>query len=517
MKKYLYLLILLISLFTFGQQTYKVTEGELQYIYPGNGIIIKKDNQLFKFKLNVVINKSQKTIKPELQPTSEEELQKYSQNKIAVSYNDISENYDFDNLKKLSFNYTEKSMAGNGDYEKYKLYLVNNNFFAMFRDVHDHKNKATYTNIEDYMPYIYIEFNEKKIIYTYDNQHLYLIPTKKGFQAFSLFDNYVPNYKPENLKITNKEIYEFSQAAIYDLRDDFYLVDTLPTKKVQLKNIHKSILINQAYDSIIVSTIIKCYNNQKIDLYNLTFQKINKIPLKATKGQLGSIQVLEKNKMKWIDWTGKTIKNKISFPYVTLPEAPQHNYFYEVEIFKKKDEFVFKVNNLNKWLEKDESTITDSIVLTNTKSIKRFYFPNNTSKDTVSNSAEFYNFGNHKSKITGMVSFDFQLVYFLKDDGSYGINYFGYFLNSINFNSNDFNSNDYEGLENFKEYQDLQSVEYIYPFYKMKKNNLYKLFGLQKEYRYKKLKKFQGNFSRFELPNGKKGWLDLEGHEYFDE
>jgi len=51
----------------------------------------------------------------------------------------------------------------------------------------------------------------------------------------------------------------------------------------------------------------------------------------------------------------------------------------------------------------------------------------------------------------------------------------------------------------------------------MKKNNLFKLFPLHKEFRYKKLEDFQGNFARFELPNGKKGWLSKEGEEYLDE
>ena len=63
----------------------------------------------------------------------------------------------------------------------------------------------------------------------------------------------------------------------------------------------------------------------------------------------------------------------------------------------------------------------------------------------------------------------------------------------------------------------MQFVEFKYPFYKMKKNNLVKLFPLNKEFRYKKIEDFQGNFARFELPNGQKGWLSKEGKEYLDE
>lgn len=37
-----------------------------------------------------------------------------------------------------------------------------------------------------------------------------------------------------------------------------------------------------------------------------------------------------------------------------------------------------------------------------------------------------------------------------------------------------------------------------------------------KEIKYKKLGNFNENFARFELPNGQKGWLDLEGNEYLN-
>lgn len=44
--------------------------------------------------------------------------------------------------------------------------------------------------------------------------------------------------------------------------------------------------------------------------------------------------------------------------------------------------------------------------------------------------------------------------------------------------------------------------------FKIKKNNLFAYFPLNKEPKYKTLEKFQDNFARFELPNGQ-GWIDL--------
>jgi len=49
------------------------------------------------------------------------------------------------------------------------------------------------------------------------------------------------------------------------------------------------------------------------------------------------------------------------------------------------------------------------------------------------------------------------------------------------------------------------------------KDSLFTYYPIKKEFRYKKLGNFQGNFARFELPNGQKGWLDLQGNEYLDE
>jgi hypothetical protein len=52
--------------------------------------------------------------------------------------------------------------------------------------------------------------------------------------------------------------------------------------------------------------------------------------------------------------------------------------------------------------------------------------------------------------------------------------------------------------------------------YKISKNNLFTYYPLVKEIKYKKLEAFQEDFARFELPNGKKGWLSLDGKEYLD-
>lgn len=507
MKKILQIIFCFFTLLSFGQQTYKVTEGELQFILPGKGIILKKDNQLFEMKLNIVFEKMKMSIKTKLKPISEESLIKNSEAKSFVSYNEIKESYDFKPLEKISFNYIDRFKPDDKDYEEYKLYLINKNFFALFRDRHEGTN--TYTNIEDYMPYILIQFNNKKIIYIYKNEEIFIIPTDKSFKIIHENDTYNRNFKSEKLKINNSEIYNFAQHAFYNLKDDFFRIDTLDNHKVILKNIYNEALINQSFDSIQLSQIIKCYDKDKIDLYNLSFKKLNKFPLKDLMMNSGSIQILENNKVKYIDWTGKKLKKTLNYPIILLPEAFRQEYHYELTISKKETNFVLKVRNMNYFGYEYEETRNDSLSLINTKNIKSFYFQSNNSKDTISNYSEFYE-TDLKLKITDLVSFDYDLVHYLNKNETYGMNYLGYFIKP------DFENGKDTNVE-FKELQNLQSIEYKYPFYKLKNNNLYKLYPLQKEYRYKKLYDFEGNFARFELPNGKKGWLSSDGIEYFDE
>lgn len=49
-----------------------------------------------------------------------------------------------------------------------------------------------------------------------------------------------------------------------------------------------------------------------------------------------------------------------------------------------------------------------------------------------------------------------------------------------------------------------------------KLKGLYGLYPFQKKPKYTKMLDFEKGFARIELPNGKKGWLDLDGHEYLD-
>lgn len=510
MKNLLYLSFLFFSFLSFGQPTYKITEGEVTLLHPNYGIVILKDNSHYRLQITRdSYHKKQKEIT--LQSIEESKVKELYTSEKSIFYKDIDQNYDFKKLKELSFLYTydDKEDIKSKNYDSYKFCQFSQSFFAIFRDRYD--DKYIYTNVEEILPYMFIEFGNKKIIYTYYGDDFYLIPVQDKLKVFEFYGDYLHFHKTKKLKLSNKEIYEFSQHAFYDLKDDFFVVDTLPDKKVQLENSYDEVLIKQSYDSIILNPIIKCYNGGKIDVYNLRYKKLNKYPLKVSKDGLGYMQILGRNKVKLIDWKGKQIKKPLGYAYLTLPEAVQSEYDYAIEIVKKDTGFVFKVRNLIYGKEYEKYTTTDTSKLINTKGIWQFYFKTNVTKDTISKRNGFYN-DIYKAKITDVVDFSYNVVYFKKEDRTFGMKYLGNFLK----NNHDFNI-EYTEFKDFNEYQNLQFIKYKYPFYKMKKNNLYMLFPLQKEFRYKKLKDFKGNFARFTLPNGQKGWLDMNGNEYLDD
>lgn len=60
-------------------------------------------------------------------------------------------------------------------------------------------------------------------------------------------------------------------------------------------------------------------------------------------------------------------------------------------------------------------------------------------------------------------------------------------------------------------------IKIVHLLTKIKKDNLYSYYQINKTPKYNKLGEFIGAFSRFELANGKKGYLTGNGYEYIDE
>jgi hypothetical protein len=56
-----------------------------------------------------------------------------------------------------------------------------------------------------------------------------------------------------------------------------------------------------------------------------------------------------------------------------------------------------------------------------------------------------------------------------------------------------------------------------YPFFKFKKNTLWGYYPLMTEAKFQSLDDFKFFFARFKIPDGKEGWMSIDGNIYFDE
>ena len=74
----------------------------------------------------------------------------------------------------------------------------------------------------------------------------------------------------------------------------------------------------------------------------------------------------------------------------------------------------------------------------------------------------------------------------------------------------------YEQLDNIYINTMAYEVGYFAPF-QFQKNNLFGYFPFTLTAKYLFLNPLNGNFIRFQLPNGKNGWLDKNGNEYPDQ
>ncbi|MFC4818465.1 hypothetical protein [Flavobacterium sp. GCM10023249] len=510
MKPFVYLLFFSFSFISFAQKKYEVTDGDLQYIHPSKGIILKKNNAYFQLQIDVDYTLQQLKLKSVLHPITQEDAIQFAQKKESISYNEIDGNFNYDALRKKQFIYSEEDTT-ESNYTLYKFCLFNPNYFAIFSEEHDTEKKQIHTRCEEFLPYLLLHFGKKKIIYTYAHEKLYLIPAKNKINLFGLHSDYVPQLKAEKIALTNLEIYNFSNHAFYELQEEYFKIDTLSDKKVLLKNKDNAILISKKYDSITLGKIIIGYSQKSIDFYNLALQKLNSTPVKSGKINLGSIQLIENNHLKLIDWTGKELKKAKNYTFTHLYEATSRNYYYELSFTKSKKNHQLTIKNLPFFSSENEATVTDTIPLINTSDIQAMYI-NTKALDTLVTSKKYRptSSASNSTENSNPIPFYDSIVTYLKKDGTYGMNYLNHFLN-LDYKNEFFTNNE---LAN---YQNLQSIRYIPPFYQLKKNNLYMVYPLQNQFRYKTLGDFQGNFARFELPNGVKGWLDSSGKEYFDD
>lgn len=482
MKKLLILFFLLATEFCMAQQTYKVTEGELQFINPKKGIVIKKGNTYFSLIIKTEIQNNLLVVGSNSKEITTADYNILVNDKSNVFAKSIDSNYNFNKLNTIKFTTFD-------DGDKITFYKLNPILFVSFRENLKEKNKLRF---EDYFPFIKLVFGDKSILYTFRDDNLYFIPENGKIKNLS--DSHYSDFKLTKLNISNKETALFKREFNNDA-SDFYFISSDKNGKKGVCDIFNTIVIKQQYDSIAIDQTIICKNKSGFDLYNYQYKKINLKSLKTFKDFGDHIQVIENNKNKNYNYLGKdyTKKDLVRFP------------IYDMSINVSEPKFFrLSVKNTNLKIEVIEDRMKDlnfsflkAIHLNKNDSIREFYFTN--LKKQLEREQYSYK--------------DFEMFYKLKN-GKYGFAPFQYLYNDEN--------TEYYFKEIYAayylQYHNLDKIEVSKnEYFKFYKNNKIALYPLIKNFRYKKLGNFNGYYARFELPNGKKGWLSKDGIEYLDD
>lgn len=486
MKKYLHLLILLISLFTFGQQTYKVTEGELQFIHQEKGIVVKKEQNYYilkkKYNFELDNNDNNSIYKFELEKLSNSEFEEYSKSIDKISASDVVQ-IKPNIIKNIRFIETT-------EYDFNQFYYLNHNMFVYSKSDLESKKEQN----KEFYPFLILNFNNnKQIIYFEDG---FIVPLKKGLKLL-LQNKFISSNIEAGIKLKASEIDMGHFSGI----NQYFEIDTIKSnKKVFLKSMFFTNVLKKTYDSIYTNrNFIVGYDKKKIDVYNYQFQKLSLKKIKAIylEKYFPKAQIISKNSLVSINLLGQEYKKGDGPSFIDLSfQFPDQDLVFKIV---KDNNNYYLTGDVWKLQENSSQYSNEKIKLYNTTDIDSLEFTNN----DVFNSITLYTESGYSKKYP-------ILIYSFLKNKKYNLNTFEYFLNE-NLDSEKKDIND-RLPKNIDLIIKIDNDNYL-----IKKDDLYTYYPIIKEIKYKTIGKFHGNFARFELPNGKKGWLSKDGKEYLDD
>lgn len=475
-----------------GQKVFKITDGELQFIHSKKGIFVKKSNSFYHLKLEDIdyYKGLRKGLKYELEKVTLEQLEEVKKDSSAISTSEIFK-FDFKELDNKKF--TTKNDINEDD--NYRLFKYNKNFF-MVSILEDSIQRP---RNEYLFHYAILDFgNNKKIIYHPEG---FIVPTKEKvkflFKKGELNDSF-KNYKTtvyENLQAIDIQVVNSSDLR---LNGDFYKIDTLKSKQLQIKDLYNERVIKQSFDSITSNgNFIIGYKKGKIEIYNYTFKKFNLKNCRAFSFAkfYPNMQIIDGDSLRRINLIGENYK-KEDASYST--DGTQ--YFPDMEIG-------FEITSKN-----DEFYITGkvgSLVQNFDGSGGKYKLYNRERFETIQGANEGMYLITTYSEMMG-TTMSYPILFYTKlKNGKFNLNTLDYLIaENPSKEIEDYNNQLPKNCDNITV---LDQKNYL-----IEKSGLFTYYPIMKEIKYKKLDDFKGNFARFELPNGQKGWLSFSGKEYLD-
>lgn len=483
--------LLLYTLFSFGQETYKVTEGELQFIHPEKGLFIKKGSIVYEFQIEDISDYEEiaKGLTFDLKAITNEDVDNIKKDSKTILAKDIIR-YNFSKLKNTKF------ITRVNDDDNYQFIKYNKDFFL----IGIIEDSLTKPRNEYLFHYCLLDFGHgRKIIYHSEGC---IIPTKEKLNFFFEDYNFL-NRSFENYTITKFKKLKANELHLLKsdltLNKDFYKIDTLKNKKLKIKNCYNQIAINKKFDSISYNSFfIVGYKKKKINIYNYTFEKLHLKNVKAVSLNefYPNIQIIQNNKLRNINLIGNDFKND------DISYYPSFNHFFPAQVATlnvtyENEKFFIQSNNFYDILKNFQSFENKFVVVNSEEYDSIQYLNDPTSITLYSEMTNYY-------KKTPL------LVYTKLKSGKYNLNTIDFLIDpKISKHNIEINNLLPKNLDSI--------VPLNQDLFKISKNNLFTYYPLVEEIKYKKLENFIENFARFELPNGKKGWLSKDGKEYYDE
>jgi len=402
---------------------------------------------------------------------SQEEFSDEKENIIHVS--DFKKN----NPKKL-FNFLRRFEFYNNSYSQKKvIYEKSSHIFR--EEIYTANNLKIECFQKSCIFYINDKFAILSLYKETEESLLTIFPLKKHLKVY-YFDAYntetfnVSKHKKRN-EIDFPYTCILNCSKIKEKKNNFLLVNKFSGKKI----------INKKFDKLkITDSFVFGYKKGKKYIYSCNLNKINLKNVSALHYfndiSLKSIQIIQNNQVSWIDKFG----NKSKKPKVLVMSVCGNAPYYKKCISKINNKFYY-IEKYYDYREELKSTDTSQFILP--ENYTEIKFCNNSFTDYYYNEDRALN----------------KTLFILK------------------------NSNNKYSLAEVEKQPDkiiiktillenADKIEYTEKSIKFYKNGLYGYYPQNKKAKYKYLGDFNYYFARFELPDGKKGWTDKKGDEYFD-
>lgn len=410
-------------------------------------------------------------------------------------------------VKTLKFE-NEKNRV-NSDYQTYLQHHSYTLFcFLVYQDYFKTSSQVEFNHAE-YYRYVYIRINKQYYIIALVDEDArvfgYIIPNKNGGLVMDGDDLFLPNgNKIDTIDFLRKwDVNKFYR--IKKVNDSFYLYDKLFNEKI-IDRPFKDIRFSQNF--------IICMDENETLVYDTQLKKKDIKNLQAACDSNYITQFIFGNKIKWMDLYGKF--------HDTFPK-PEMFLCGTIEVTNRKI-----VSSSNEFKELDTTRCTmmlkeeiDSTYIAKSDSIVSIRYLNHQSEHIFDDYSDLYSvfffpYNTYLLKTTKGT----KLVSVIdkneaqKKELLIKKEYYAESLIAKDSLANVINNikDDIEITTLFE--GDIEAFGYYHPI-RFKENNLYGYYPQNKKAKYVKLEKFNFFYAAFELPNGKKGWLDIYGNEYY--